>query len=108
MAQTPATTTSRVREGTAAFSKSHDVDAYFAEDAEYDVLPLGQHYQGKEQIKGLFRVFYQDAFSPAAPAPTGPLLGKPEAPPSPPYLQKTKHNPTAPPLPPRNPLHPPH
>src|SRR2546423_10814692 len=65
MAQTPATTTSRVREVTAGFSKSHDVDAYFAEDAEYDVLPLGQHYQGKEQIKGLFRVFYQDAFSPA-------------------------------------------
>jgi steroid delta-isomerase-like uncharacterized protein len=66
MAQTPITaTTSRVREVTAGFSKSHDVDTYFADDAEYDVLPLGQHYQGKEQIKGLFQVFYQDAFSPA-------------------------------------------
>ena len=65
MAQPPATTTSRVREVTAGFSKNHDVDTYFAEEAEYDVLPLGQHYQGKEQIKGLFRVFYQDAFSPA-------------------------------------------
>ena len=66
MAQTPTTaTTSRVREVTTGFSKSHDVDTYFADDAEYDVLPLGQHYQGKEQIKGLFQVFYQDAFSPA-------------------------------------------
>jgi len=66
MAQTPTTaTTSRVREVTAGFSKSHDVDTYFADDAEYDVLPLGQHYQGKEQIKGLFQVFYRDAFSPA-------------------------------------------
>jgi len=66
MAQTPTTaTTSRVREVTAGFSKSHDVDTYFADEAEYDVLPLGQHYQGKEQIKGLFQVFYQDAFSPA-------------------------------------------
>src|SRR2546421_12341643 len=66
MAQTPTTaTTSRVREVTAGFSKSHDVDTYFADDAENDVLPLGQHYQGKEQIKGLFQVFYRDAFSPA-------------------------------------------
>ena len=66
MAQTPtAATTSRVREVTAGFSKSHDVGTYFADDAEYDVLPLGQHYQGKEQIKGLFQVFYRDAFSPA-------------------------------------------
>jgi len=66
MAQTPTTaTTSRVRVVTAGFSKSHDVDTYFADDAEYDVLPLGQHYQGKEQIKGLFQVFYRDAFSPA-------------------------------------------
>ncbi|TMF85977.1 MAG: hypothetical protein E6I07_09615 [Chloroflexi bacterium] len=66
MAQIPTTaTTSRVREVTAGFSKSHNVDAYFADDAEYDVLPLGQHYQGKEQIKGLFQVFYRDAFSPA-------------------------------------------
>ena len=66
MAQTPtAATTSRVREVTAGFSKSHDVGTYFADDAEYDVLPLGQHYQGKEQIKGLFQTFYHDAFSPA-------------------------------------------
>ena len=66
MEQTPTTATvSRVRQVTEGFGKSHDVDTYFADDAEYDVLPLGQHYQGKEQIKGLFQVFYHDAFSPA-------------------------------------------
>jgi steroid delta-isomerase-like uncharacterized protein len=67
MAQTPTTAkpTSRVREVTEGFGKSHDVDRYFADDAEYIVLPLGQQHQGKEQIKGLFQVFYHDAFSPA-------------------------------------------
>ena len=68
MAQTPMSSkaTSRVREVTEGFGKGHDVAKYFADDAEYSVLPLGQVHKGKEQIKGLFQVFYHDAFSPAS------------------------------------------
>src|SRR5437870_13391128 len=58
--------TSRVREITEGFGKGHDVAKYFADDAEYIVLPLGQLHQGKEQLKALFQVFYHDAFSPAS------------------------------------------
>jgi len=68
MAQTPMSSkaTSRVREVTEGFGKGHEVAKYFADDAEYSVLPLGQVHKGKEQIKGLFQVFYHDAFSPAS------------------------------------------
>ena len=77
-ASTGSKATSRVREITEGFGKAHDVTKYFADDAEYSVLPLGQVHQGKEQIKGLFQVFYHDAFSPAS-AEVKSIVADPEA-----------------------------